>query len=311
MNKLGINQSDHDVEKGATSDRTHHAKRNIIVLIVALVVIGSATAAMADVSASDGGGTVTVTVSSSGSSGGSSTPGVGAGTTVSTGSGPACTYTLLSTEGVPGLASGGPTSGSWYLISCPHGGLGFVGTQVFWVPTVASVPPTRPVVVAPSAVAAQAAASIALPVPSISTNPAPFSIVNLPTWLWIDSSIWHAYSATASVGAVTATAVATPESVSWSMGDGSSSVECSGPGTPYRTDLSAASQHSSCTYTYSSPSSGPNANSNDGAYPVTATIYWTVTWTGTSGAGGTLPTLETSAGTRIRVEQIQSVDTVQ
>ncbi|MHB8328477.1 MAG: hypothetical protein ACYDD6_02415 [Acidimicrobiales bacterium] len=223
-----------------------------------------------------------------------------------------CTYTLLTTEGIPGLGVGGSSPGQWYIVSCPVGNPGFEGSGLIWVPdtTGYSAPGTT---IDPMAMAEQAASSIALPVPTIELNPASFSIVNLATWLAIDPSIWHSYSATASAGALSATAVVAPESVTWTMGDGTSLI-CDGPGIAYRTDLPASAQQTYCSYTYRRSSIGqPSAdgNPNDGAFPVMATVTWAVSWsaTGVSG-GGSLPPLQTSSTTRVRVEQVQSVDTV-
>ena len=75
-------------------------------------------------------------------------------------------------------------------------------------------------------------------------------MVNLPTWLWVDASSWHAYSVTASIGSVSATAVALPMSIRWSMGDGDS-VTCFGPGTPFVEEVPAAAQSTACWYDYS------------------------------------------------------------
>ena len=66
------------------------------------------------------------------------------------------------------------------------------------------------------------------------------SVVNLATWLWIDPAIWHSYYGDRLSGSVSATAVATPVWVGWSMGDGGS-VVCHGPGTPFDPDEPAVS----------------------------------------------------------------------
>jgi len=164
----------------------------------------------------------------------------------------------------------------------------------------------------PRSVALMAARSITLPSPVIGTNPSSFSVVNLPTWLWIDPSIWHRFSATATAGSVSATAVAAPQSVTWSMGDGQVAV-CDGNGTSYRIGVPANDQSTGCSYTYRRSSIGqPSADGypNDGAFPVTATITWAVSWTSTGAlGGGVLPTLQTTSSISIRVEQVESVGT--
>ena len=166
----------------------------------------------------------------------------------------------------------------------------------------------------PGAAAEEAEASIVLPTPSIDVNPAEFSVVNLRTWLAIAPALWHRYQATATVGGVTATALATPETVRWTMGDGGV-VECDGPGTQYDPDLAARLQSTSCGYTYERSSDGEPSNdgdANDAAFPVTATVTWTVTWTAVGApGGGPLPSLQTTSTTAIRVEQVESVGVVQ
>jgi hypothetical protein len=162
-----------------------------------------------------------------------------------------------------------------------------------------------------SALAEQAERALTLPTPTIDTNPAGFSVVNLATWLWVDQDIWQRFSATADAGPVTATAIATPETVSWSMGDGHQFV-CNGPGTAYVPGRSDDAQSTSCSYAYSESSAGQpstDGDPNDGSFVVSATVTWAVSWslTGASG-GGELAPLYTSATTRIRVEQIESVD---
>jgi hypothetical protein len=153
-----------------------------------------------------------------------------------------------------------------------------------------------------------------LPAPSIAVNPAAFSVVNFPTWLSIGRAMWHQYRATATVGGVTATAVATPQSVMWTMGDGGA-IECDGPGTSYDPHVAPNLQSTSCAYTYSRSSRGePSAdgNPNDGAYEVIATVTWKVTWAAAGApGGGNLPSLRTASRTAVRVEQVEAVGVVQ
>jgi hypothetical protein len=80
-------------------------------------------------------------------------------------------------------------------------------------------------------------------------------------------------SATASAGAVSATATATPTKVVWNLGDGKE-VTCDGPGTPYA--VADPNETTNCSYTWS----------QSGSYQVTATLYWSVTWTAAGAPGG-------------------------
>jgi hypothetical protein len=192
-------------------------------------------------------------------------------------------------------------------VTCINQVTGASTTATEWIPDQAAV--TTPAV-NPYILALQAENSLRLPSPTAHFDPAGFSVVNLTTWLWIDGGIWHPYAVTATVGTVSATAVATPESVTWVMGDGGEET-CGGPGTPFD-PAGPANQSTNCLYTYATSSMGQpsrDGNPNDGAYPVIATVHWSVTWSalGAEG-GGPLPPLSTSTSTSIRVEQVQSIN---
>jgi len=283
---------------------------------VLTVLLASSAVAWAGAWGGDSGDTVSVGVSSSSTSysqpGGSSYHGASRPASASASvKSPAiiCQLVAVSSSSSQALGAGGPTPGQWYLSSCsdspihgPRGGL-------VWVPN--STAPAS-VGVDPLSLAQQAADSITLPGPAIHANPSAYSVVNVPTWLWIDPSTWRPFVASATAGGVTATAVATPSYVTWSMGDGGT-VVCEGSGVAYDTTQPASEQHTDCSYTYRQSSIGqpsPDGNPNDGAYPVTATITWAVTWTVTGATGeGALPNLRTSSTIFVRVEQIESIVT--
>lgn len=220
-----------------------------------------------------------------------------------------CTLTPLSALTSQSLAPGGPIPGQWYFVNCGAYAVLGPGAGLVWVP-INGAPPGAPA--NPLALAQQAEDSIRLPGPTIHSNPANSSVVNVSTWLWVDPSAWQPLAASATAGGITATAVAIPSSVSWSMGDGGT-VVCDGPGTPYDTSKPAGEQHTDCSYTYRQSSVGqpsPDGDPNGGAYPVTATITWGVAWsvTGAPG-GGALPGLRTSSTVPLRVEQVESIGT--
>lgn len=282
----------------------------VAVLVAAAVV--HAGPAFAGVAGTDGpGGTVTVGASDGGSSPGSPAGGAGGGSGGgSTGGSPwVCISTSLLLNDVGGFAPGGPTPGGWYSVTCIDNATGAATTRTEWIPDLSAVA-TAPAV-DPRQVALQAENSLHLPVPSLYFNPSGPSVVNLPTWLWIDPSVWRQYSVTASVGTVSATAVATPESVTWEMGDGRV-VLCVGPGHPFEVGLPASGQGTACMFTYRTSSIGqpsPDGNPDDAAYRVRATITWDVSWTAQGAPGqGILPTLTTSAEASLRVVQVESVN---
>lgn len=256
----------------------------------------------------DGSGTVTVGASDGSSSGGS--PGG-----PSNGGGPAggsnpwtCTSSPLLLNDGGGVPPGGPTPGGWFSVTCTDSSTGATTTRTEWIPN--QVAPSTPAV-DPRLVALQAENSLDLPAPSLHFNPSTASVVNLPTWLWIGPGMWHTYVVTASVGSVSATAVATPVSVGWSMGDGGA-VTCDGPGQTFDPAQPSLLQASPCAYTYAVSSAGqtsPDGNPDDASFVVHATVAWSVSWTAQGAAGGgSLPPLSTTASSRVRVEQVESIN---
>jgi hypothetical protein len=281
-------------------------------LFAAFVVLGSVPADAAEVSSTETGGTISVgastTVSSPSAPSASST-----GDTPPSGSPaafvPVCTTDVLTLNNAVGPPPGVTTPGSWYSILCTNAGGGTTTTNL-WISNAPGAPPAAPAV-DPYAVALQAEDSLNLPSPTIEFNPPNNAVVNLPTWLWVDAALWHPYVVSATVGAVTATATATPISVTWNLGDGGS-LECAGPGTAYRTDLPSSAQQTSCSYVYQMTSLGqpsPDGNPNDGAFRISATVAWQVVWTAQGApGGGNLPALTTNSAANLRVEQVESVN---
>ncbi len=258
------------------------------------------------------GGTVTVGASAGASSGGSpgnpAGPGGSSGANSGSGGSPwSCTYMPLGLND-QALPPGGPTPGGWYSMTCNETDTGASFNRTLWIS--AQTPSPSLPTVDPRALALQAERSLQLPRPAVHFNPPGSSVVNLPTWLWIDGSIWHPYSVTATAGSVTATAVATPTFVTWTMGDGSV-VNCDGPGMPFDVSRPAAQQTSSCDYVYritSADQRTPDDNPDDAAFGVLASVSWAVEWSAQGApGGGALPTLTTSTLTGLRVEQVESI----
>src|SRR5690606_5110301 len=98
----------------------------------------------------------------------------------------------------------------------------------------------------------------------------------------------------AQLGVVTSTVTATPTTFTVDPGDGAVPVTCDGPGVPWHPD---ADGPPSCGHTYTT----------SGTYTVTATITWDVAWTSTTGQGGPLDDLVTSASVAVTAEQRQAV----
>jgi hypothetical protein len=200
------------------------------------------------------------------------------------------------------LGTGGQTPGQWvFPVNC--GGPSITNPAApFWVTkTQSAAAPVNPAVLAQ-----QALSKLPLAAPSIEMAPPATSdqLVNVSTWLWIDSEAWQGLSATAAAGPVSATATATPVEVVWNMGDGNQ-VTCAGPGTPY--EPSNPNATTNCSYTWTQSSAGQS----DGAYEVTATVYWQVAWTAAGAPGGGNLGQVAGPATRVavRVAESQAVNT--
>ena len=157
----------------------------------------------------------------------------------------------------------------------------FPGTNVwFWSlnpPAGPAAPPN------PRALAQRAIAQMALRAVTIGIVPEPgagrVGLIGMPTWMWAEApgpNTMGPITRSASAGGWTVTATAKVDKVVWDMGDGSS-VTCTGPGTPYA-DSYGKQDSPTCGHTYT----------RQGRYSVTATSYWTVSWSGI-GQSGTIP----------------------
>lgn len=202
----------------------------------------------------------------------------------------------------PRLAQAQPPAGAWYVYKCTGPG----AVDALYRPPVWIADGQQPGGVplpSPAELAAQARNQLRLPAPKIQANPVGDQLVSLPTWLWLDRSSWGDVSATASVPGVSVTAVARPTSVTWSMGDGSS-VTCTGPGTAFPAGADPKSASPDCGYTYRTSSAGQRGE----AFGVTATVHWTVTWSG-AGQSGVFPNMTTTGSAAFRVAESQGITT--
>lgn len=198
--------------------------------------------------------------------------------------------------------------GAYYLQTCmgivgpPPGAVGSV-QLVWWL----AAPPTGfgGAVPAPAILAERAVALLGLTGPQIELSPpAPSKqVVGLPTWLWTrtNRATWATHNATAAVPGEAVTATARAVSISWSMGDGNT-VVCANPGTPYSSGDNANEPSPTCGYTYQTSSSG----APDGAYRVTGTTTWRVSWAG-AGTAGQL-TLQRPSSVLVVVAEAEAVN---
>jgi len=226
---------------------------------------------------------------------------------------PPCPWAPFATSAPP--PPGTNPDGAWYVNTCDTltaaQAATATGPDVTWVPygqTPTITPPD------PAILATQAANQLPLPPPTPAFAPATTGYVNFPEWLWINPTIWHPITLTVSAsnaaGTTTITLTATPTDVIWNMGDAPTPPTiCDNPGVAYNPTLPAKKQTSPCTHTYTTSSFGqpsPTSNTNNDAYPITVTLQWHITWTGTTGASGTIPDINTTTHTTLRVEQIET-----
>lgn len=180
----------------------------------------------------------------------------------------------------------------------------FVPNEALGIAPAAPLPPPDPAVLAQ-----QAYAELVPPAPTAHRSPAedmpgvPWTVVNIWTWTWVDSADWVPLTRTVELRGVSATVTATPAAMTFDPGSGDAPVRCDGPGKPW-VDLGEASDPEptsvgGCGFQYRRVSEGVQA---------TTSIEYAVTWTSSTGVGGTLPDLVGSTTSApFRVEQIQVV----
>ncbi len=219
-----------------------------------------------------------------------------------TSSAPACTYQVLLPEEQDNAAhmaatgwGAGPKEGDarpgrWLRKICGQDATSAGTATIIWVPQRAD----------PEVLAERAVENADLPVPNVVTSPSADQplVVNLATWLSVDPSLWAPVDVSATAGGVTVSATAVPDRVVWNLGN-SEQIVCDGPGTRYDPSRPAAEQQPTCSYTYTQP----------GAYQITATVEWRVTWQAVGApGGGDLGTARRSTTVPVKVAEIQAVN---
>jgi hypothetical protein len=206
---------------------------------------------------------------------------------------------------------GGRTDGAIYLCTFYTSGGAFPGTNgfSFWSATA----PAGPAAVDPAVLAEQALRTLTIPAPTTGRYPAgtmqdgqPFTVVNAYTWFWTDPGSFRTLTARADAGDVWVQVTVTPTALSFAPGDGAAAVSCLGPGVAWqRSEGVWAPSPAGCHYRY------PHSSIHQPDQQVTATygISWSVAWTSSTGAGGTLPDLTTSSNATFAVAEVQAVVT--
>ena len=204
---------------------------------------------------------------------------------------------------------GGRADGAIYTCLFSAGGGAFPGTNgfAFWSAT----QPAPPAAVDPAQLARQAFSTLTVPSPTTGRYPAgtlqdgqPFTVVNAYTWFWTDPGSFRALTARADAGGVWAEVSVTPTALSFTPGDGAAAVSCPGPGVAWQPgDGVWAASPAGCDYRYPQSS----IHQPEGLVTATYGIQWSVTWTSSTGATGTLPDLTTTSNTTFVVAEVQSV----
>lgn len=135
-------------------------------------------------------------------------------------------------------------------------------------------------------------------------------LVGLDTWIWTTTP-WAPVSATAWVPTgidgrlAWSTATASPTTLTFDPGDGTEPVVCDGPGARW-TEALGDEAVSDCMVRFSHSSA---VAANGRTFTATVRIDWLTAWVGSSGAGGTLAPITTSATVDVTVGEIQAVVT--
>lgn len=157
--------------------------------------------------------------------------------------------------GNSGGGGGGPVAPPDPVGLNPNQGQGFVQVPGNQAPP----PPAKP---ATADLVAQAQAAAAFPVPVVHTAPKGKTYVRLRTSLWVDGfDVVKTQPIT--VGAQTVQLTGEPATVTWDLGEATQTCDNAG-----------SEDGKACGYTYKRSSAGQPG----GAYQITATIRWNVTW---------------------------------
>lgn len=196
---------------------------------------------------------------------------------------------------------GGLLEGEWYYQTCHFLDTGELASSRYWQYT-----PGQPAAPGPdlAELARQAYDEIPLAFPVPYTSPAIDirQITGLPTWLWVDPATWQPQTADVTLAGFTVEVTATPDRLVWDMGDRTAPVTCTGPGTAF--DPAAGDeQRTDCAHVYQFVS----ADQPDGVYRAAATMVWSVTWTASTGATGSLGEASRTTRFDLRVEDLEAV----
>ena len=210
----------------------------------------------------------------------------------------------------------GQEDGNWYFVNCKKDRapdsetFGWILYNFFKVNNnpksifvaAGQQPPRVPVDGATLARAAWNA--IKLPTPTVETNPKVgprgATLVGMDTWVWATGNTPKTVTATATAGPTTATVTASSAGLQLSAPDAKAS--CQGFGVAWHSGMPEGSSPCTISFNRSSAHLG-------GTTPLTVSVAYSVTYTGSDGANGTLPAITTTSTTNLPVAEVQTLTT--
>lgn len=180
-----------------------------------------------------------------------------------------------------------------------------------WVPN--GTPPPFRNAITPEILAQAAYNALDIPTTDVTLAPTGDSKVNLATWIWNGGHSFKPVNVTASLSAggttISATTTARPVSLHIKPGTSEATVqpgsgECAinadgSIGAPYVAGSDGKNPPCGVTYLRSS---------GQGTYTLEASITWEVSWTGSNGQGGNLPSGTFTTTRNVTVQEIQAVN---
>jgi hypothetical protein len=148
-----------------------------------------------------------------------------------------------------------------------------------------------------------------LPQPVVESSPeaGTASIIGVPAFVAVVN--WTGVvTETECAGGLCVTVTATPQLTFRPGEPGAQTVQCSGAGTRFTpsagTPEAQASSPGACTWTYTTRT---GANGRPSAWPGQASVSWSISWTATTGASGSLAAVTRSTDVPRPVAEVQTV----
>ncbi|WP_245225145.1 hypothetical protein [Streptomyces smyrnaeus] len=184
--------------------------------------------------------------------------------------------------------------------------------HAIWVPN-GKPPKSMPLAVSPKILAEYAYEELPIPGTDISMNPEDKQTVNLDTWVWLDKGKFKPVDVTASLDLedgthLSATTTAKPTSLTLEPGtydaktypgSGKCVVKNGQLGEEY--SVGKKDETPPCGIRYL------RASGQNGSYPLKATLTWDISWKGSDGTSGDLPSGSFSTTENVTVKEIQSI----